>query len=70
MFANDPFIKVAEILKQIRLIDKANADKDGTAFKKAINKFTDGKFYHDANEIPTTREEWINFLEKTENDIK
>lgn len=36
-------------MKQIKLIEKANIENNSTALKKAINKFTDGKLYKDAN---------------------
>jgi hypothetical protein len=40
MFVNDPYIKIGEILRQIRLLEKAKNEKDNIALKKAANSFT------------------------------
>ena len=40
MFNNDPYIKITDILWQIKLIDKAKMEKDNLGLKRAINKFT------------------------------
>lgn len=45
MFVHDPFVKIGEIIKQIKAIEQAKENKDDLAMKKAMNKFTDGKLY-------------------------
>jgi hypothetical protein len=45
MFSNDPFIKISEIMKQVRKIEEAMNKKDDTRIKKAINQFTEGKLF-------------------------
>lgn len=40
MFVNDPYIKINEILRQIRMLEKASNEKDSIALKKAVNNFT------------------------------
>lgn len=40
MFVNDPYIKINEILRQIRMLEKASNEKDNIALKKAVNSFT------------------------------
>lgn len=40
MFVNDPYIKINEILRQIRMLEKATNEKDNIAIKKAVNNFT------------------------------
>jgi hypothetical protein len=47
MFVGDPFIKIGEIMKQVKLMDKAKIENDSVGLKKAINKFTDGKLHKD-----------------------
>ena len=70
MFKNDPFINIAEIIKQLRLLDKANKEGDQVKLQKAINAFSDGKLYKEAMEIPVTREEWITYIDTMEAKLK
>jgi hypothetical protein len=37
MFKDDPFIKLAPIVKQIKMMDKAREEKDDLAMRKAIH---------------------------------
>lgn len=70
MFLNDPHIRPAEILKQIRAIDKAHANADQTQMDKAVYQFTDGKLSGEGSKVPNTREEWVAFLETVEARMK
>lgn len=45
IFKDDPFVKIHDILKQIKILDKAKSEGDEVGMKKALNKFTDGKLY-------------------------
>jgi hypothetical protein len=40
MFVNDPYIKINEILRHVRMLEKATNEKDNIALKKAVNSFT------------------------------
>lgn len=45
-------------------------EKNEVALKKAVYQFTDGKMCGEYAQVPTTREEWIDFLEGIENKLK
>ena len=55
MFANDPFVKIGSIMKQLRELERARETNDSAHVEKAINKFTDGQLYPEAKEVPTSR---------------
>lgn len=48
MFINDPFIKISEIMKQLRKIDEAIHKKDDIEMKKALNKYSDGNLFKES----------------------
>lgn len=70
MFKDDPFIKISTIARQFNLMEKAKQQKNDSAFKKAIYQYTDGKLCSDYAQVPTSREDWIDFLEGIENKLK
>lgn len=70
MFQDDPFIKIGAIARQFNLMEKAKNEKDEVGLKKAINKYTDGKLYCEYAEVPNTREEWVDYLEKIEMELR
>ena len=48
MFVNDPFIKISEIMKQLRKIDEAMNNKNEIETRKALNKYSDGKLFKES----------------------
>ena len=59
---NDPFVKVAEILKKVKNLMNAQNSGDSLAYEKALSKFTDGQMFYGHNQVPNTRDEWIDFF--------
>ena len=70
MFSNDPFVKTKTILKQVRALEHAKQKNDAVLIEKAINKFTDGELYPESQNIPTTKQEWVDYLDKLAKDLK
>lgn len=70
MFKEDPFIKIGAIARDVQMLDRASQQQDELTLKKAVHRFTEGKLYKEEAVIPNSREEWITFLEESEQTIK